>query len=64
MININYTVFYFDQEATGQQPKRHQNQPGVVFYSSSGSDNSLGREKSPTISSYPKGSPTTLWTGK
>lgn len=34
----------------------------MAFYSSSGSDNSIGRERSPTISSYPKGSPT-LWTG-
>ncbi|XP_015378144.1 PREDICTED: uncharacterized protein LOC107172370, partial [Diuraphis noxia] len=40
---------------------RQQNQPGVVLYSSSGSDHSLGRERSPTINSYPKGSPS-LWT--
>uniref|UniRef100_A0A2S2QU60 Uncharacterized protein n=1 Tax=Sipha flava TaxID=143950 RepID=A0A2S2QU60_9HEMI len=47
------------REVTGQTSKRHQNQPGAtVLYSSSGSDNSLGRERSPTISSYPKGSPT------
>lgn len=50
--------------AAGSTSKRHQNQtPGVVIYSSSGSDNSLGRDRSPTISSYPKGSPT-QWTGE
>ncbi|XP_026809539.1 calcium release-activated calcium channel protein 1-like isoform X2 [Rhopalosiphum maidis] len=50
-------------EIAGQTSKhRPQNQQGVVLYSSSGSDHSLGRERSPTISSYPKGSPS-LWTG-
>ncbi|XP_022175031.1 calcium release-activated calcium channel protein 1-like isoform X1 [Myzus persicae] len=53
----------FGREIPGQTSKhRPQNQPGVVLYSSSGSDHSLGRERSPTISSYPKGSPS-LWTG-
>ncbi|CAH1712391.1 unnamed protein product [Aphis gossypii] len=51
------------REVAGQTSKhRPQNQQGVVLYSSSGSDHSLGRERSPTISSYPKGSPS-LWTG-
>lgn len=60
---IVYLLFQL-QEVAGQTSKRHQNHQSsgqAVISSSSGSDNSLGRERSPTISSYPKGSPT-LWT--
>ncbi|XP_050441834.1 calcium release-activated calcium channel protein 1-like isoform X2 [Adelges cooleyi] len=47
------------QENSRQPLSRYQSlQPGILFYSSSGSENSLGRERSRTISSYPKGSPT------